>query len=110
METSPVLTTGSGHLPDCVMTIEDVAEKADAWSEAIKKIIKAISAAGIALGTGIAALLALWPSSDSGDSTPPVLTGTGYGPQCSQLYNTIDHTWTEQQWTVWEQLRRDMDC
>tara|TARA_B100000686_G_scaffold93987_1_gene100467 strand:- start:446 stop:724 length:279 start_codon:yes stop_codon:yes gene_type:complete len=92
------------------MTIEDVAEKADIWSEAIKKIIKAISAAGIALGTGIAALLALWPSSDPVEPAPAVLTGTGYGPQCSQLYNTIDHTWTEQQWTVWEQLRRDMDC
>ena len=31
------------------MTIEEVAERADAWSEAIKKIIKAISAAGVAL-------------------------------------------------------------
>ena len=41
---------------------------------------------------------------------PAVLTGTGYSPQCSQLYNTIDHTWTESQWTVWEQLRRDLGC
>ena len=31
------------------MTIEDVADKADAWSEAIKKIVKAISAAVVAL-------------------------------------------------------------
>ena len=77
-----------------VMTIEDVADRADVWSEAIKKIVKAISAAGIAIGTGIAALLALWPSSDTTEPTPDVLTGTGYGPQCSQLYNTIDHTWT----------------
>ena len=92
------------------MTIEDVADRADAWSEAIKKIIKAISAAGIALGTGIAALLALWPSSETTEPTPDVLTSTGYGPQCSQLYNTIDHTWTESQWTVWEQLKRDMNC
>tara|TARA_B000000441_G_scaffold5802_1_gene3663 strand:- start:40 stop:318 length:279 start_codon:yes stop_codon:yes gene_type:complete len=92
------------------MTIEDVADRADAWSEAIKKIIKAISAAGIALGTGIAALLALWPSSETTEPTPDVLTGTGWGPQCSQLYNTIDHTWTESQWTVWEQLKRDMNC
>lgn len=92
------------------MTIEDVADRADVWSEAIKKIVKAISAAGIAIGTGIAALLALWPSSDTTEPTPDVLTGTGYGPQCSQLYNTIDHTWTESQWTVWEQLKRDLNC
>ena len=92
------------------MTIEDVADRADVWSEAIKKIVKAISAAGIAVGTGIAALLALWPSSETTEPTPDVLTGTGYGPQCSQLYNTIDHTWTESQWTVWEQLKRDMNC
>ncbi len=91
------------------MTIEDVAEKADVWSEAIKKIIKAISAAGIALGTGIAALLALWPSSSEPEPAP-LLQNTGYGPQCSQLYNTIDHTWTESQWTVWENLKRDMNC
>ena len=93
-----------------VVTIEDVADKADVWSEAIKKIIKSISAAGIALATGIAALLAWWPSNDVDDPEPAVLTGTGYGPQCSQLYNTIDHTWTESQWTVWEQLRRDLGC
>ncbi len=92
------------------MTIEDVADKADVWSEAIKKIIKAISAAGIALGTAIAALLALWPSGEVPEEAPALLQGTGYVPQCSQLYNTIDHNWTEQQWTVWEQLKRDMDC
>ena len=92
------------------MTIEDVADKADAWSEAIKKIVKAISAAVVALVGGIMALLALWPSSDSANPTPDVLTGTGYSPQCSQLYNTIEHTWTEQQWAVWESLKRDLDC
>jgi hypothetical protein len=93
------------------MTIEDVADKADAWSEAIKKIIRAITAAGVALGTAIAALLLWWPSGSN--ETPvgePVLQGRGYGPQCSQLYNTIDHNWTEQQWAVWEGLKRDMDC
>tara|TARA_B100002019_G_C20857488_1_gene397598 strand:- start:266 stop:544 length:279 start_codon:yes stop_codon:yes gene_type:complete len=92
------------------MTIEDVADRADVWSEAIKKIVKAISAAGIAIGTGIAALLALWPSSETIEPTPDVLTGTGYSPQCSQLYNTIEHTWTEQQWSVWEKLKIDMGC
>lgn len=92
------------------VTIEDVAEKADVWSEAIKKIVKAIAAAGVAVATGIAALLAWWPSSDSSEEIPPLLQGTGYGAQCSQLYNTIDHNWTEQQWTVWESLKRDMNC
>ena len=93
------------------MTIEDVAEKADVWSEAIKKIIKSITAAGIALVTAIAALLTWWPSGSN--ETPvnePLLQNTGYGPQCSQLYNTIDHNWTEQQWVVWESLKRDLDC
>tara|TARA_R100001086_G_C11679008_1_gene215151 strand:+ start:134 stop:415 length:282 start_codon:yes stop_codon:yes gene_type:complete len=93
------------------MTIEDVADKADAWSEAIKKIIKAITASAVALATAIGALLMWWPSgSNESPVSEPVLQGTGYGPQCSQLYNTIDHTWTESQWTVWESLKRDMDC
>tara|TARA_B100000131_G_scaffold166072_1_gene160595 strand:+ start:492 stop:782 length:291 start_codon:yes stop_codon:yes gene_type:complete len=94
--------------------IEEIGDKADAWSEAIKKIAKAITAAAVALATGIAALLAWWPFGNEEPSSPPpaavVLEGTGYGPQCSQLYNTIDHTWTESQWTVWEQLKRDMGC
>ena len=92
------------------MTIEDVAERADVWSEAIKKIVKSIAAAGVALATGIAALLAWWPSGDTSEETPSLLQGTGYGPQWSQLYNTIDHNWTEQQWSVWEKLRKDLGC
>ena len=52
------------------MTIEDVAERADVWSEAIKKIVKSIAAAGVALATGIAALLAWWPSGDTSEETP----------------------------------------
>ena len=43
--------TGSGRRPDCVMTIEDVAEKADVWSEAIKKIVKAFEHRVFALRT-----------------------------------------------------------
>ena len=92
------------------MTIEDVAEKADVWSEAIKKIVKAVAAAVVALATAIGALLAWWPSKEQTPPPPALIEGTGYGPQCSQLYNTIDHTWTESQWTVWESLRRDLQC
>ena len=97
------------------MTIEDVAERADVRSESIKRIIKAISAAGVALAGAVMALLALWPSSDPEpvvrtDLIPAVSQGMGYGPQCSQLYNTIEHTWTESQWTVWESLKRDLGC
>ncbi len=92
------------------MTIEDVAERADVWSEAIKRIIKAIAAAGVALATAVAALLAWWPSGGAPEEAPALLQGSGYGPQCSQLYNTIEHTWTEQQWAVWETLKRDLDC
>ena len=95
------------------MTIEDVAEKADVWSEAIKKIVKSIAAAAVALATAIGALLAWWPFGADEPLPPPapaVLQGTGYGPQCSQLYNTIEHTWTEAQWSVWEGLRKDLGC
>jgi hypothetical protein len=92
------------------MTIEDVADKADAWSKAIKQIVKAISAAAIALATAIGALLMWWPGGEQTGEPPPLLQNTGYGPQCSQLYNTIDHTWTESQWSVWEKLKKDLDC
>ena len=50
------------------MTIEDVADKADVWSEAIKKIVKAITAAGVALAVAIGGLLAWWPF---GEQDPP---------------------------------------
>ena len=93
------------------MTIEEVAERADAWSEAIKKILKAISAAGVALAAAISALLMWWPGGGERETEPPsLLQNTGYGPQCSQLYNTIDHTWTESQWSVWEKLKNDLQC
>jgi len=93
------------------MTIEDVADKADVWSEAIKKIVKAITAAGVALAVAVGGLLAWWPFGKEEPVPPPALIqNTGYTPQCSQLYSAIDHTWTESQWTVWERLRNDMDC
>lgn len=93
------------------MSIEDVAEKADIWSESIKKIIKAITAAVIALIAAISGVTMLW-SGDDPEPAPTVRTDLvpGYGPQCSQLYNTIEHTWTEAQWSVWESLRKDMNC
>ena len=93
------------------MSIEDVAEKADIWSESIKKIIKAITAAVIALIAAISGVTMLWSGDDS-EPAPTVRTDLvpGYGPQCSQLYNTIEHTWTEAQWSVWEALRKDMNC
>jgi hypothetical protein len=91
------------------MSIEDVADKADVWSEAVKKIIKAVMAAVVALIAGISGLMMLWPSAEP---TVPseLITGGGYTVQCSQFMNTIDITWTEQQWSVWEQLRKGMDC
>jgi len=92
------------------LTIEDVAEKADVWSEAVKKIVKAITAALVALVAGISGLMMLWPGGGEVEEPAPLLSGTGYGPQCSQLYNTIDHTWTESQWAVWERLKKDLDC
>ena len=92
------------------MTIEEVAERADAWSEAIKKILKAISAAGVALAAAISALLMWWPSGGEEPDNTGLLHAGGYGPQCSQLYNTIEHNWTEQQWSVWEKLKIDLGC
>jgi hypothetical protein len=92
------------------MTIEEVAERADAWSEAIKKILKALSAVGVALAAAISALLMWWPTNTPEPTNTGISQNNGYTPQCSQLYNTIEHTWTEQQWSVWEKLKLDMDC
>ena len=92
------------------MTIEEVAERADAWSEAIKKILKAISAAGVALAAAISALLMWWPNGGEEPDNTGRLHNGGYGPQCSQLFNTIEHNWTEQQWSVWEKLKIDLGC
>ena len=95
------------------MSIEDVAERTDVWAEAVKKIIKAVTAAVVALIAAVSGLMMLWPG---GEKSEPVevpaelITGVGYSPQCSQLYTTIDHTWTESQWSVWEQLRKDLGC
>ena len=92
------------------MSIEDVAETAEVWSKAIKKIVAAITAAVVALIAAVSGVSMLW----SDDDEPVAVVRTdlvpGYGPQCSQLYNTIDHTWTESQWSVWESLRKDLGC
>ena len=92
------------------MTLEEVAETADVWSKAIKKIVAAISAAAVALIAAVSGITMLWSNDD--EPAPIVRTDLvpGYGPQCSQLYNTIDHTWTESQWAVWERLKKDMNC
>ena len=92
------------------MEIEDVAEKATIWSDAIKKIVAAITAAAVALIAAVSGVSMLW--SDDEEPAPVVRTDLvpGYGPQCSQLYNTIEHTWTEAQWSVWESLCKDMNC
>ena len=67
------------------MTIEEVAERADAWSEAIKKILKAISAAGVALAAAISALLMWWPSGGE----EPDTAGTAHNvPSYTTLLNT----------------------
>ena len=94
------------------MSIEDLADNAEVWSEAIKKIVKAITAALVALIAGISGLMMLWGNDDPepvGVRTE-LITGVGYTAQCSQLMNTIDHNWTEQQWSVWEKLRKDFGC
>jgi len=41
---------------------------------------------------------------------PALIQDAGYSAQCSQLYSAIDITWTESQWTVWEKLKRDLEC
>ncbi len=94
------------------MSIEDVAEKADVWSSAIKKIVAAITAAVVALIAAVSGVSMLWSSDDEPVriETEYVGGGSSFGPQCSQLMSTIEHTWTEQQWSVWEKLRKDLGC
>lgn len=93
------------------MSIEDVAEKADVWSSAIKKIVAAVTAAVVALIAAVSGVSMLWSDDDPVEvRTEYVGEGSMFGPQCSQLMSTIEHTWTEQQWSVWEKLRKDMGC
>ena len=74
------------------MEIEDVAEKATIWSDAIKKIVAAITAAAVALIAAVSGVSMLW--SDDEEPAPVVRTDLvpGYGPQCSQLYNCLLYT------------------
>ena len=94
------------------MSLEDVADKFGAKSDAVLRVVMTLAAGAVASITAVGGLFALWPFADEESPEPPpaLIQGTGYTPQCSQLYNTIEHTWTEQQWSVWEKLRRDMDC
>ena len=93
------------------MTIEDVAEKADKWSQAVNKIMKAVAAAAVAIGTAIGGIVMLWPGGEEAPvDSGSIVYGVGYSPQCSQLMDSIDHNWSEGQWSVWESLRRDMGC
>ena len=64
----------------------------------------------VALVAAISGVMMLWPGGEEPVSTVRTDLVPGYGPQCSQLYNTIEHTWTEEQWSVWEQLRKDLNC
>ena len=108
------------------MQAEEVGQRADAWADAIKKIVKALTAVAVAVGGAITAMIMWWPSPAS---TPPLLPPSDRGlessqhpggsyntpsetisVECSRLYNALDHTWTEQQWSVWEDLKRKMNC
>ena len=94
------------------MTIEDVAERTDVWAEALKKMVKAVTAAVVALIAAVSGVMMLWPDGEVEPVGIPseMITGGGYSVQCSQFMNTIDITWTESQWSVWEQLRKDLGC
>lgn len=95
------------------MEIEDVAERASIWSDAIKKIVAAITAAVVALIAAVSGVSMLWSDDDPEPvriETEYVGGGFSFGPQCSQLMSTIEHNWTEAQWSVWEKLRKDMNC
>ena len=46
------------------MSIEDVAERTDVWAEALKKIIKAVTAAAVAIIAAVSGLMMMWPSND----------------------------------------------
>ena len=65
----------------------------------------------VALAVAVGGLLAWWPFGETDPPpSPALIQNAGYSPQCSQLYSAIDITWTESQWTVWEKLKRDLDC
>ena len=108
------------------MQAEEVGQRADAWADAIKKIVKALTAVAVAVGGAITAMIMWWPSPDPTPPLPPPSNGGLESSQhpggsyntpsetvsveCSRLYNALDHTWTEQQWSVWEDLKRNLNC
>tara|TARA_Y100001938_G_C8101612_1_gene442255 strand:- start:4214 stop:4489 length:276 start_codon:yes stop_codon:yes gene_type:complete len=90
------------------MSIEDVAERSDVWRDSIKHIldnVKAIAGAIIAAGIGI---WAFWPNS-APEPTAPVTEEA-----CVALLESLNdpsvRSWTEEQWSVFEQSQIALEC
>jgi|TARA_R110000782_G_C14691086_1_gene401155 hypothetical protein len=93
------------------MSLEELADKSVVWEAAVKKLLKSFAAIGAAIGAVLMPLIMWWPF--NGDTEPQetvVIENWGYSPQCSQLFNTINWGWSEEQWSKWETLRKDMRC
>ena len=95
------------------MSLEDLADKSVVWEDAVKRLIKSFAAIAAAIGAAAMPLIMWWPFGGDDSSQVKetvVVENWGYSPQCSQLFDTINWGWSEEQWSKWETLRRDMRC
>ena len=81
------------------MTIEDIAERSNAWRESIELIVKNLKAIGALIVGLIVAFIAFWPN--SGENVPPPPDKSA---PCVALFNTLNANaianWTESEWGV----------
>jgi hypothetical protein len=91
------------------MTIEDIAERSNAWRESIELIVKNLKAIGALIVGLIVAAIAFWPS--SGENVPPPPDKPA---PCVALFNTLNanaiSNWTESEWGVFESAKRSLEC
>jgi len=107
------------------MQAEEVGQQADAWADAIKKIVKGLSAVGVAIAGAITAVMMLWPDSEiqqpteqyhplTRENTIQIGDASVKLPienkDCSNFLNTVNTKWSEEQWGVWEHLKREAGC
>ena len=107
------------------MSIEDVADRADVWEASLKRILKAVGAVGAALAGLVAGLMMLWPDGEvekpkqqfhplTGGNTIQIGDASVSLPienkDCSSFLNTVNSKWSEEQWGVWEHLKREAGC
>lgn len=107
------------------MSIEDVADRADAWEASLKRILKAVAAVAASAAGLVAGLMMLWPDGEvekpkqqfhplTGANTIQIGDSSVSLPienkDCSSFLNTVNSKWSEEQWGVWEHLKREAGC